>query len=351
MPARHHTPRAQFLRRAPPAAATLTLPRLSSSQLCTDELIGAGAKVDAKDSQEGFTALLMAAAMGHLPVVRRLLRASADAEAANNDGATALMLATYAHKESVVRALLQHGAREGLPLALQFAERSGMTALAGDLRDAMPPAPGSIGWLLSFVWGWADNSTAASAANAAPSQARAMPPAAAAAGAPPPAPAAVAHAPSPRHHRPSPASTPLPPPPPPQPLPSPHLLRLAQQMDLGYLPLAMAMVFVGFFLLAFHLDTGAPPARPTPRLRARPGSRTHLRLPFPLPPRPPSPPPHRPPPPPPPQSRCPPSAAVATTWATASAAATTSAATWAGSADPTLRPGSTRAGRYGIRWR
>ena len=44
----------------------------------------------------------MAAAMGHLPVVRRLLRASADAEAANNDGATALMLATYAHKESAV---------------------------------------------------------------------------------------------------------------------------------------------------------------------------------------------------------------------------------------------------------
>ena len=208
----------------------------------------------------------MAAAMGHLPVVRRLLRASADAEASNNDGATALMLATYAHKESVVRALLQHGAREGLPLALQFAERSGMTALAGDLRDAMPPAPGSIGWLLSFVWGWADNSTAASAANAAPSQARAMPPPPR-----PPAPPARARR---RRARPLPATTA--PPPPPRPLP--HLLLLTPPPSPPPRSWISAISRSRWQWSSSASSSSPststpvrrPPDRTTPRLRARP---------------------------------------------------------------------------------
>merc|ERR1719398_13667 len=90
---------------------------------CTAELLAAGASVDARDSQEGFTALLMASAMGHVGVVRQLLKADADVDAKNNDGATALMLATYAQKEGMVKTLLGSGARLGLGAALEFAEQ------------------------------------------------------------------------------------------------------------------------------------------------------------------------------------------------------------------------------------
>lgn len=77
---------------------------------------------------------------GHLGVVHRLLAASADVEAKNNDGATALLLATYAQKEAVVRSLLSAGARQGLSAALAFAESADATTLAGALREAQPSA-------------------------------------------------------------------------------------------------------------------------------------------------------------------------------------------------------------------
>jgi hypothetical protein len=64
-------------------------------------------------------------------VVHHLVTASADVDAENNDGATALMLATYAQKEHVVRSLLAHGARQGLAAALAFAD----VRPVGDLLD------------------------------------------------------------------------------------------------------------------------------------------------------------------------------------------------------------------------
>ena len=80
-----------------------------------------------------------------------MVGARADVDARNNDGATALMLATYARKEPVVRALLSSGARYGLSSALAFAEQSESPSLATTLREAMPPQ-GATTWLGSLAW-------------------------------------------------------------------------------------------------------------------------------------------------------------------------------------------------------
>lgn len=95
----------------------------------------------------------MHAHAGHLGVVQRLLAANADVEVKNNDGATALMLATYAQKEAVVKLLLEHGARQGLTSALTFAEQANLLAVANVLRTALPSAGGPLGWLGSWGWG------------------------------------------------------------------------------------------------------------------------------------------------------------------------------------------------------
>lgn len=84
---------------------------------------------------------------GHVGVVHRLLAADADVNTKNNDGATALMLATYAQKEGVVRVLISSGARQGLSAALAFAEQAGAAGLAGILRDTSPASSSSIGML------------------------------------------------------------------------------------------------------------------------------------------------------------------------------------------------------------
>ena len=224
-------------------------------EACAVELIQKGASVDARDSQEGFTALLMASAMGeslaapvfllpaeslggarggafapvhgsspvpapppclpissfshathrrpsshlvsspgHLGVVHRLLAANADVNAKNNDGATALMLATYAQKESVVRSLIGSGARQGLSAALAFAEQADAPSLVGVLRKASPSASPSLGWLpWSSLWsGWAAAAAGTDGASA--------------------------------------------------------------PFDLGFLPLAVGLMIVGFMLLLFQLD-------------------------------------------------------------------------------------------------
>jgi ankyrin repeat protein len=87
-----------------------------------------------------------------LGVVHRLLAAEADVNARNKDGATALMLATYAQKEQVVKSLIGSGARQGLHSALAFAEQAEQAALATMLRDALPAPPSSVGWLGWLGW-------------------------------------------------------------------------------------------------------------------------------------------------------------------------------------------------------
>ena len=83
--------------------------------------------------------------------MRRLLAAEADVNARNNDGATALMLATYAQKEQVVRSLITSGARQGLQSALAFAEQAEQVALATVLREAQPSSS-NVGWLGWLGW-------------------------------------------------------------------------------------------------------------------------------------------------------------------------------------------------------
>ena len=81
-----------------------------------------------------------------------MLSAEADVNARNNDGATALMLATYAQKEQVVKSLIGAGARQGLSSALAFAEQAEQTGLAAVLREAIPATSGSVGWLSWLGW-------------------------------------------------------------------------------------------------------------------------------------------------------------------------------------------------------
>ena len=85
-------------------------------------LLKAGADKDAAQ-KDGMTALNKAACYGHSEVVKVLLEARADKDAANHFGTTALHLAaSYGHSE-VVKLLLQSGA------AKDAADRGGMTAL------------------------------------------------------------------------------------------------------------------------------------------------------------------------------------------------------------------------------
>lgn len=107
-------------------------------------------------------------------------------EAKNNDGATALMLATYAQKEAVVKLLLKHGARHGLTSALTFAEQANLVAVANVLSEALPSGEGPLGWLGPLGWGSFSGASSA--------------------------------------------------------------------FELGYLPLAIGLMFIGFMLLVFHID-------------------------------------------------------------------------------------------------
>jgi len=138
-------------------------------------------------------------------VVHHLVTASADVDAENNDGATALMLATYAQKEHVVRSLLAHGARQGLAAALAFAEQAGPEALTCVLRDASPASRSSLGWMSTSALGWLGWSGAAPAACDQP-------------GLGPPA------------------------------------VTNENPLDLGFVPLALGLMVVGCMLLLFQLD-------------------------------------------------------------------------------------------------
>jgi hypothetical protein len=57
-------------------------------------LLAKGAELNAKNN-DGVTALIVASGNGHLDVVQALLAKGAELNAKNNDGATALMLASY----------------------------------------------------------------------------------------------------------------------------------------------------------------------------------------------------------------------------------------------------------------
>jgi ankyrin repeat protein len=73
-------------------------------------LIAAGAKLDPRESDEGFTPLAWAARKGALGVVELLLAKGADREARTLTGATVLHVAVASSKIEVVRALIKAGA-------------------------------------------------------------------------------------------------------------------------------------------------------------------------------------------------------------------------------------------------
>ena len=73
-------------------------------------LLGAGAKVDAKETWNGQTALMWAAAAGHAPVVQVLIDHGADLRARSNAGTTPLVFAVRQGDLATVRALLAAGA-------------------------------------------------------------------------------------------------------------------------------------------------------------------------------------------------------------------------------------------------
>ncbi|CAE7876403.1 ANKRD50 [Symbiodinium sp. KB8] len=87
-------------------------------------LLEAGADKNLADN-DGSTALMMAAAQGHATVLRLLLEAGADKNLADNDGSTALMMAARGGHADVMRLLLEAFADANL------ANNQGTTALMG----------------------------------------------------------------------------------------------------------------------------------------------------------------------------------------------------------------------------
>ena len=73
-------------------------------------LIAAGADVDEADDKDGVTPLYMASLMGHLAVVKVLLKAGAGVNKPNKDGFTPLYMASYKGHLEVVEFLLAKGA-------------------------------------------------------------------------------------------------------------------------------------------------------------------------------------------------------------------------------------------------
>jgi uncharacterized protein len=103
-------------------------------------LLAAGANPNAA-GYNGRTVLMRAASTGRAEVVRALLDAGADVDAKKENGATALVLAVFFGHAEIVRVLLAAGADpfvptpQGVPL-VEWAEAAGFEEVAGLLRGA-----------------------------------------------------------------------------------------------------------------------------------------------------------------------------------------------------------------------
>jgi len=74
-----------------------------------NDLIAAKADVNVKD-EEGYTALMIASYKGHIEVVKALIAAKADVNAKANNNVTALMMASMNGHREIVRLLTKEGA-------------------------------------------------------------------------------------------------------------------------------------------------------------------------------------------------------------------------------------------------
>ncbi len=109
------------------------------------QLLAAGAKVDARD-EEGATLLMLAAQAGHLPMVQLLLAAGASVNACDERGWSAISKAVYNHDQKrgfadVVKALIAAGANIEAPITygvrpLMLAAGYGETAVVEALLQA-----------------------------------------------------------------------------------------------------------------------------------------------------------------------------------------------------------------------
>jgi len=75
-------------------------------------LLAEGAEVNAKGSERGVTALMLAVARVHTDTVKVLLAKGADVNAKLTDGTTALILAEKKGQKELVRILKEAGAKE-----------------------------------------------------------------------------------------------------------------------------------------------------------------------------------------------------------------------------------------------
>ena len=119
-----------------------------------DELtaaLAAGAPVDGRDANDS-TALMMAAANGHVEAMRALLDAGADINAINATKNTALHWAVFNRQEAAVKVLLATG---GIDLMLK--NEHGRTA-------AMDAERSGNGELMVIILNWLDDEDAAAAA-------------------------------------------------------------------------------------------------------------------------------------------------------------------------------------------
>lgn len=68
---------------------------ISGDAVALKEVLGKGADANARDPQNGTTALILAAFLGRVDIAKMLLAAGADLKAMNDDGATALTVAEF----------------------------------------------------------------------------------------------------------------------------------------------------------------------------------------------------------------------------------------------------------------
>ena len=93
------------------------------------EVLGKGADPNARDPDNGTTALILAAFLGQVDIAKMLLVAGADLNAVNNDGATALSVAKFDRETTAYFASMC-----GVPLPDPEAVEKGKGEIARMLR-------------------------------------------------------------------------------------------------------------------------------------------------------------------------------------------------------------------------